>query len=39
MSAEQCTEDVEIWKDIRGYEGVFQVSSHGRVKSLERKRK
>jgi len=24
----------EIWKDIEGYEGFYQVSSHGRVKSL-----
>lgn len=27
----------EIWKDISGYEGLYQVSSNGRVKSLERK--
>lgn len=27
---------MEIWKDIPGYEGHFQVSSLGRVKSLER---
>lgn len=27
----------EIWKDIRGYEGMYQVSSHGRVRSLSRK--
>ena len=26
----------EIWKDIQGYEGVYQVSSLGRVKSLKR---
>lgn len=26
----------EIWKDIKGYEGLYQVSSLGRVKSLER---
>lgn len=26
----------EIWKDIRGYEGLYQVSNLGRVKSLER---
>jgi hypothetical protein len=26
----------EIWKDIPGYEGAYQVSTHGRVKSLER---
>ena len=24
----------EIWKDIQGYEGMYQVSSHGRVRSL-----
>ena len=27
----------EIWKDIPGYEGLYQVSSEGRVKSLKRK--
>jgi len=27
----------EIWKDIEGYEGKYQVSSIGRVKSLPRK--
>ena len=26
----------EIWKDIEGFEGLYQVSSLGRVKSLER---
>ena len=26
----------EIWKDIKGYEGLYQVSNRGRVKSLER---
>jgi hypothetical protein len=26
----------EIWKDIKGYEGLYQVSNYGRVKSLER---
>lgn len=28
---------MEIWKDIAGYEGMYQVSNHGRVKSLDRK--
>lgn len=28
----------EIWKDIEGYEGLYQVSNMGRVKSLERTR-
>ncbi len=27
----------EIWKDIAGYEGLYQVSNLGRVKSLDRK--
>lgn len=26
----------EIWKDIAGYEGLYQVSNYGRIKSLER---
>lgn len=26
----------EVWKDIKGYEGVYQVSNMGRVKSLDR---
>jgi len=26
----------EIWKDIKGYEGFYQVSNQGRVKSMER---
>lgn len=26
----------EIWKDIKGYEGIYQVSSKGRIKSLAR---
>ena len=26
----------EIWKDIKGYEGLYQVSNLGRVKSLNR---
>ena len=28
---------MEVWKDIKGYEGLYQVSNTGRVKSLERK--
>ena len=27
----------EIWKDIEGYEGDYQVSNLGRVKSLPKK--
>jgi len=26
----------EIWKDVSGYEGIYQVSNIGRVKSLQR---
>lgn len=29
----------EIWKDIEGYEGLYQISNYGRVKSLERYQK
>lgn len=28
---------VEIWKDITGYEGIYQVSNYGNIKSLSRK--
>lgn len=27
---------MEEWRDIEGYEGLYQVSNYGRVKSLER---
>ena len=27
----------EIWKDIKGYEGLYQVSNLGKIKSLSRK--
>ena len=27
---------MELWKDIEGYEGLYQVSNRGRVKSLKR---
>ncbi len=26
----------EVWKDIKGYEGMYQISNFGNVKSLER---
>lgn len=29
----------EIWKDIKGYEGKYQVSNKGHVKSLNYRRK
>lgn len=28
--------DQEVWKAIEGYESLYQVSSHGRVRSLDR---
>lgn len=28
----------EIWKDIKGFEGLYQVSDLGRVKALERRK-
>lgn len=28
---------MEQWKDVVGYEGCYQVSSHGRIKSMQRK--
>jgi hypothetical protein len=30
------TKTEEIWKDIEGYEGIYQVSNLGRVRSLDR---
>lgn len=27
---------MELWRDIQGYEGLYQVSNYGRVRSLER---
>ena len=27
---------MEVWKDIEGYEGAYQVSNYGRVRSLDR---
>ena len=27
----------EIWKDIKGYEGLYQISNYGNLKSLDRK--
>lgn len=32
-----CDMQEEIWKDVVGYEGLYQVSNLGRVKSLDRK--
>lgn len=29
----------EIWKPIKGYEGLYEISNYGKIKSLERKAK
>ena len=43
MQKHQCAdgnaEGVEVWADIRGYEGRYQVSNLGRVKSMARFRR
>ena len=28
---------IEIWKDIKDFEGIYQVSTFGRIKRLSRK--
>lgn len=33
---EQQYTDTELWMDIKDYEGIYQISNHGRVKSLAR---
>ena len=43
MQEHQCVDgtvqDIEMWADINGYEGRYQVSNKGRVKSLARMRR
>ena len=41
MQEHQCVDGIvhEEWRDIRGYEGRYQVSNLGRVKSLARDRR
>lgn len=29
-------EQIELWKDIKNYEGLYQISNYGRVKALEK---
>lgn len=36
QEAKESKDTEEIWKDIKGYEGIYQVSNKGRVKGLER---
>lgn len=33
---ETCMNDLEIWKDVKNYEGLYQVSNLGNIKSLDR---
>lgn len=33
---EKLSNDLEIWKDIQGYDGLYQVSNLGRVRSYDR---
>ena len=30
--------EIEIWKDIKGYEGLYQVSNLGNIKSFSKKK-
>lgn len=25
----------EVWKDIKGFEGIYQISNYGRIKSFK----
>lgn len=36
MTTQNITTDVELWKPVVGYEGLYDVSSYGRVRSLDR---
>ena len=36
MSLQDFCFDMEEWRDIKGYEGVYQVSCFGRVRSMDR---
>ena len=36
LEQKENKKEEEIWRDIKGYEGLYQVSNMGRVKSLER---
>ena len=41
LSRKESTKDLpnEIWRDVEGFEGMYQVSNMGRIKSLRRKHK
>lgn len=31
--------ETEIWKDVIGFEGIYQISNHGRIKSFKKNKK
>ena len=35
MTTVVISDETEVWRDIKGFEGQYQVSSHGRVRSLD----
>lgn len=37
LPMELVNKQKEIWKDIKGYEGLYQISNYGRVKALPKK--
>ncbi|WP_343342471.1 NUMOD4 domain-containing protein [Terrisporobacter petrolearius] len=38
MKSREAQEQAIVWKDIKGYEGLYQVSNFGQVYSLKRKK-
>ena len=36
LGQKENKKEEETWRDVAGYEGLYQVSNMGRVKSLER---
>lgn len=36
MAEDNLSEDIEIWKPVVGYKGLYEVSTYGRVRSLDR---
>ena len=33
---EEWTNEEEVWKDIKGWEGLYEVSNYGRVRNMKR---
>lgn len=36
--AEPSYEEIEIWKDIAGYEGLYMISDHGRIRRIDKEK-